>query len=62
MEFVVHVSPSLFHQHETAEGGHQAIRITRFTENIFLPARKLGASLAKGKVGTTAEPAWLMMG
>ncbi|CAL8390687.1 unnamed protein product [Arctogadus glacialis] len=39
--------------HETADGGHQAIRITRFMENVFLPVRKLsavGASLAKGKM------------
>ncbi|CAL8297627.1 unnamed protein product [Merluccius merluccius] len=46
--------------HETADGGHQAIRITRFIENVFLPVRKLGAigtSLPKGKVGTPAEPA-----
>ncbi|KAK0138404.1 Cold shock domain-containing protein E1 [Merluccius polli] len=39
--------------HETADGGHQAIRITRFIENVFLPVRKLGAvgtGLPKGKM------------
>nr|XP_033933136.1 serine/arginine repetitive matrix protein 2 [Pseudochaenichthys georgianus] len=37
--------------HETAEGGHQAIRIKRFTEKVFLPARKLCAiGVAKGKM------------
>ncbi|KAI9514850.1 hypothetical protein NQZ68_029695 [Dissostichus eleginoides] len=37
--------------HETAEGGNQAIRIKRFTEKVFLPARKLCAiGVAKGKM------------
>ncbi|KAJ3610490.1 hypothetical protein NHX12_022582, partial [Muraenolepis orangiensis] len=39
--------------HETADGGHQAIRITRFSENVFVPVRKLGAvgaSQAKEKM------------
>ncbi|XP_063731679.1 serine/arginine repetitive matrix protein 2 isoform X5 [Eleginops maclovinus] len=37
--------------HETAEGGNQAIRIKRFTESVFLPARKLcAAGIAKGKM------------
>ncbi|XP_040905011.1 uncharacterized protein si:dkeyp-121d4.3 isoform X2 [Toxotes jaculatrix] len=37
--------------HETAEGGTQAIRIKRYTENIFLPVRKLGGVGAnKGKM------------
>ncbi|XP_034055787.1 serine/arginine repetitive matrix protein 2 [Gymnodraco acuticeps] len=37
--------------HETAEGGHQAIRIKRFTEKVFLPTRKLCAiGVAKGKM------------
>ncbi|XP_010768299.1 trichohyalin-like, partial [Notothenia coriiceps] len=42
--------------HETAEGGNQAIRIKRFTEKVFLPARKLCAiGLAKGKVSIPSE-------
>ncbi|XP_037321498.2 uncharacterized protein si:dkeyp-121d4.3 [Pungitius pungitius] len=37
--------------HETAEGGNQAIRIKRFTESVFLPARRLGGVGAnKGKM------------
>ncbi|XP_061545241.1 uncharacterized protein si:dkeyp-121d4.3 [Phycodurus eques] len=37
--------------HEEAAGGHQAIRITRCTENVFLPTRKLGAiATGKGKM------------
>ncbi|XP_061693309.1 uncharacterized protein si:dkeyp-121d4.3 [Syngnathoides biaculeatus] len=37
--------------HEEAAGGHQAIRITRCTENVFLPAKKLGAiATGKGKM------------
>lgn len=38
-------------QHETAEGGTQAIRIKRYTESVFLPVRKLGGvGASKGKV------------
>ncbi|KAM7385975.1 hypothetical protein PAMP_002008 [Pampus punctatissimus] len=37
--------------HETAEGGNQAVRIKRYTENVFLPVRKLGGvSASKGKM------------
>ncbi|XP_042357606.1 serine/arginine repetitive matrix protein 2-like [Plectropomus leopardus] len=37
--------------HETAEGGNQAIRIKRFTENVFFPVRKLGGvGASKGKM------------
>ncbi|XP_018530342.1 uncharacterized protein LOC108882367 isoform X2 [Lates calcarifer] len=37
--------------HETAEGGNQAIRIKRYTESVFLPARKLGGvGATKGKM------------
>lgn len=42
-----------FHQHETAEGGNQAIRIKRHVESVFLPVRKLGGvGATKGKVRT----------
>lgn len=42
-------------KHERAEGGAQAIRIKRFTEKVFLPARKLGkAAVNKGKVKKTS--------
>lgn len=38
-------------QHETAEGGIQAIRIKRYAESVFLPVRKLGGvGASKGKV------------
>uniref|UniRef100_A0A8C6P116 Uncharacterized LOC107376715 n=1 Tax=Nothobranchius furzeri TaxID=105023 RepID=A0A8C6P116_NOTFU len=37
--------------HETAEGGQQAIRVKRFSEKVFLPARKLGG-VSKGKVSS----------
>ncbi|XP_077437965.1 uncharacterized protein LOC144061409 isoform X2 [Vanacampus margaritifer] len=37
--------------HDEAAGGHQAIRIKHCTDNVFLPARKLGAiAAAKGKM------------
>ncbi|KAM9847970.1 uncharacterized protein ACBR49_009236 [Aulostomus maculatus] len=37
--------------YETAEGGNQAIRIKRFTDSVFLPARKLGGvGATKGKM------------
>lgn len=40
-----------FSQHESAEGGSQAIRIKRYAESVFLPARKLGGvGAGKGKV------------
>lgn len=43
-----------FSKHETAEGGNQAIRIKRYSESVFLPARKLGGvSANKGKVTRT---------
>ncbi|XP_061915339.1 uncharacterized protein si:dkeyp-121d4.3 isoform X1 [Entelurus aequoreus] len=35
--------------HEFMEGSNQAIRIKRFTENVFLPARKLCAAAASKK-------------
>ncbi|XP_028983518.2 serine/arginine repetitive matrix protein 2 isoform X2 [Betta splendens] len=37
--------------HETADGGHQAIRIKRYTESVFFPVRKLcGVGANKGKM------------
>lgn len=40
-------------KHDSADGGIQAIRIKRFTEKMFLPARKLcGVGATKGKVSS----------
>lgn len=42
---------SVFLKHETAEGEHQAIRIKRYAESMFLPGRKLaGVNANKSKV------------